>query len=212
MKRLCVICEGPTEVEFVKNCLEPYLRPQGLHTYPSLLQAPSGNHRGGRVTVERLGKHLAHEYDRTDRITTLVDYYGFRDAGGSSRAQLEADILAETLKWNPRADKRFILPYVQMYEFEGLLFSDIEQFHYVLDGWNKEARTQLLAIRNAFETPEKINNSKETAPSKRILKIFGEQAYSKTEHGPIIAEEIGLEKIRLQCAQFDEWIKKLEVW
>lgn len=212
MKRLCVICEGPTEVEFVKSCLEPHLRPHGLHTYPSLLQAPSGNHRGGRVTVERLGKHLAHEYDRTDRITTLVDYYGFRDAGGRSRAKLEEEILAEALKWNPRAEKRYILPYVQMYEFEGLLFTDIEHFHYVLDGWNEEARAQLLAIRNAFETPEDINNSKETAPSKRILKIFGEQAYSKTEYGPVIAEGIGLEKIRQQCAQFDEWVKKLQAW
>lgn len=212
MRRLCVICEGPTEVEFVKSCLEPHLRPLGFHTYPSLLQAPSGNHRGGRVTVEQLGKHLAHEYDRTDRITTLVDYYGFKDADGRSRSELEAAILAEAQRWNGRMDTRFVLPYVQMYEFEGLLFTDVEQFQYVLDGWSDEARAQLQAIRDAFDSPEHINNNKLTAPSKRILEIFGERAYSKTEHGPIIAEEIGLVKIRQECAQFDEWIKNLQAW
>lgn len=212
MKRLCVICEGPTEVEFVKNCLAPYLQEHGLRTYPSLLQAPSGRHRGGRVTVERLGKHIAHEYKNTDRITTLVDYYGFHDTGGRTRAQLEADVLAEAVKWNRRIEQRFTLPYVQMYEFEGLLFADVEQFQFVLDGWNGVTKTQLQAIRAAFDGPESINNSKHTAPSKRILKVFANGEYSKTEHGPLIAEAIGLDKIRATCPQFDGWLKNLEAW
>jgi hypothetical protein len=60
MIRVCVVCEGPTEVEFVKGCLAPYLLPSGVLAYPSLLQAPSGRHRGGRVTVERLVKFISH--------------------------------------------------------------------------------------------------------------------------------------------------------
>src|SRR6202035_1494477 len=99
-----------------------------------------------------------------------------------------------------------------MHEFEGLLFTDIEQFQYVLDGWNDAVRTKLLAIRNGFATPEDINNSRETAPSKRILKIFPHGEYSKTEHGPIIAEAIGLGKIRQACPQFNNWLTKLEAW
>ena len=212
MRRLCVICEGATEVEFVTSCLTPHLSSHNLQTYPSLLQAPSGRHRGGRVTVDRLANHISHEYHDTDRITTLVDYYGFRDASGRTRAQLEAAILAEVQKQAAKLDVRFVLPYVQMYEFEGLLFTDVEQFQYVLDGWSKETRAKLLAISKNFACPEDINNSKETAPSKRIHSIFANGEYSKDVHGPIIAEEIGLDNIRKSCPQFDGWISKLEAW
>lgn len=212
MRRLCVICEGQTEAEFVLSTLAPHLLARGLQTYPSILQARSGNHRGGRVTVERLGRHLSHEYHQADRLTTLVDYYGFEDAGGRTRAQLEAAILAAAEKRTAGLARRFVLPYVQMHEFEALLFSDIEQFQFILDGWNEKARASLLAIRQNFACPEDINNSKETAPSKRILSIFNGGEYSKTEHGPIIAAEIGLEKIRNACPGFNEWLARLESW
>lgn len=212
MKTLCIVCEGPTEVEFVKACLTPHLQNFGLFAYPSLIQSRAGNHRGGRVTVERLVKHLSHEFHATDRITTLVDFYGFQDAGDRSRAQLEADILDGMAKRTTGFDARFVLPYVQMYEFEGLLFSDIEQFQFVQDGWSQKSRAALLQICNAFASPEDINNSRDTAPSKRILSIFSNGEYSKTEHGPMIAEAIGLEKMRCTCTQFDAWLKKLEAW
>lgn len=212
MKRLCIVCEGQTEVEFVKACLTPHLNGFGLFTYPSLLQSRSGNHRGGRVTVERLVKHLSHEFHAADRITTLVDFYGFQDTNGRSRAQLEADILADVAKRTTRFDERFVLPYVQMYEFEGLLFTDIDEFQFVQDGWNATKREALLQIRKAFASPEDINDSRDTAPSKRIVNIFSNGEYSKTEHGPMIAEAIGLHKMRCACAQFNAWLTKLEAW
>lgn len=208
-----MICEGPTEANFVQTCLMPHLAGHAVLAYPSVISARSGNHRGGRVTVERLAKHLACEYHQTDRITTLVDYYGFRDADGRSRAQLESDILADANKWGlGKLDPRFVLPYVQMYEFEGLLFTDVEQFQNVLDGWGDDVRIKLQAVRHAFASPEDINNDRETAPSKRILRIFANGEYSKTEHGPLIAEAIGLAKIRASCPQFDGWLKRLEAW
>lgn len=213
MIRVCIVCEGQTEVEFVKSCLAPYL----LHNsqvlaFPSLLQAPSGNHRGGRVTVERLVKFLSHQYHQADRITTLVDFYGFQDRGGRSRAQLEADIRAGVAGSTTGYDSRFVLPYVQMYEFEGLLFADPRAFEWVEDGWNDDTKLALEAVTWAFATPEEINNSRETAPSKRILGIFPDGTYSKTEHGPLIAESIGVAAIRAKCPAFDEWVGKLEAW
>ena len=63
-----------------------------------------------------------------------------------------------------------------------------------------------------FTTPEDINNSRETAPSKRIMHIFPEGTYSKTEHGPLIAESIGIDAIRAKCPAFNEWVSKLEAW
>jgi hypothetical protein len=61
-------------------------------------------------------------------------------------------------------------------------------------------------------TPEDINNSQETAPSKRLAKIFPYGRYGKVEHGALIAEAIGIETIRAKCPKFDAWITHLENW
>ncbi|UEM39162.1 DUF4276 family protein [Pectobacterium aquaticum] len=212
MIRICIICEGQTEVEFIRKCISPYLIKHNVCAYPSILQSPSGRGRGGRVTVERIAKHMSHEYHATDRITSLVDFYGFQDADGRNRVELENAIRQRVAEITTGYDERFVFPYVQMYEFEALLFSDIEKFEYVLDGWNRIVRNALEAVYNSVDTPENINNSPQTAPSKRILSIFSDGSYNKTEHGPIIAEEIGLAKIREECPKFNEWISRLEQW
>lgn len=212
MIRVCIVCEGATEVEFVKSCLVPHLLNHGVNAYPSIVQAPSGRHRGGRVTVERLARFISHEYHAADRLTTLVDYYGFQDAEGRTRDELERDILDCVVRYAAGVDPRFVRPYVQMHEFEALLFSDVEQFQYVLDGWDADVRQTLINIREQFQTPEDINNGRQTAPSKRILASFPDGSYSKTEHGPVIADAIGLTTIRQQCPQFDGWITMLEEW
>lgn len=212
MIRVCIVCEGQTEIEFVKNCLAPYLLDHDVSAFPSLLQSASGNHRGGRVTVERLVKFISHQYHQTDRITTLVDFYGFQDRNGRSRTQLEEDIRKGVAASTTGYDPRFVLPYVQMYEFEGLLFTDPDAFEWVEDGWNERSRAALTKVRQAFASPEDINDSPETAPSKRILSIFEAGSYSKTEHGPLIAEAIGIDAIRGQCPQFDAWLTQLQAW
>lgn len=212
MIRVCVVCEGQTEVEFVKSVLAPYLLQSQVLAFPSLLQSPSGRHRGGCVTVERLVKFISHQYHQTDRITTLVDFYGFQNSGGRSRIQLETDIRSAVASRTTGYDPRFFLPYVQMYEFEGLLFSDPQAFEWVDDGWSDETKNALNAVAKAFTTPEDINNSRETAPSKRILKIFPQGSYSKTEHGPLIAESIGIDAIRAKCPAFHEWVGKIQAW
>ncbi len=210
MIRVCVVCEGQTEVEFIRSCVGPALNNEHFMVYPAIIQAPSGGHRGGRVTVDRLVAFMNRQYHETDRITTFVDFYGFQDADGRSAAQLENAIL--TGLQARQLDPRFILPYVQLHEFEALLFSDVEKFEYVLDGWNARVRQTLAAIRAQFASPEDINNHPTTAPSKRILRAFDEGTYNKALHGPIIAEEIGLETIRQHCPGFNRWIEKLEEW
>ncbi len=164
------------------------------------------------MTVERLARFISHEYHATDRLTTLVDFYGFQGADGRTRQALEQDILDAVKNITTGFDPRFIRPYVQMHEFEGLLFSDVEQFRLVLDGWDTKVRNTLSDIRAQFSTPEDINDSRDTAPSKRILKAFPQGSYSKTQHGPIIAEAIGLCSIRQHCPQFNDWVTLLEAW
>lgn len=212
MIRVCVICEGPTEVEFVNRCLEPYLRSSGVAAFGTVLSAKSGSHRGGRVNVVRLAKKISLHYSEADRITTLVDFYGFEDRAARHRAQLEADIAAAARAITTGYDARYVLPYVQMHEFEGLLFTNPADFKWAEDGWSEDVRARLMAVAQAFASPEDINDSPETAPSKRILSIFPDGTYSKPEHGPLIAEATGIAAIRAKCPAFDDWVSKLQAW
>ena len=100
-------------------------------------------------------------------------------------------------------------PYVQMHEFEALLFSDISKFQ-LHDDWNNKSKTKLQRVCNRFATPEDINNGIQTAPSKRLDDIFPGYGKNKTLYGPLIAEDIGLAKIRQECPRFNNWIGQLE--
>ena len=76
-----------------------------------------------------------------------------------------------------------------MYEFEGILFSSSEAIENVIQENGVENWAQGV-LDNFDGNPEEINDSRQTAPSKRLSKKTG---YIKTVHGPDIAEEIGLE-------------------
>jgi len=93
-----------------------------------------------------------------------------------------------------------------MHEFEALLFSDCEAFSRAIG--QPELALELTAIRDGFDTPERINDSPETAPSKRVLAL--KLSYQKPLLGALAALEIGLEKIRAECPHFDGWVRRLE--
>jgi len=212
MIRMYVICEGPTEEMFIKDVVSAWFNPKDISLIPISI--------GGNVSYQRLFKHLQNLLlrDKTSYCTTFFDFYGSREdfpgkqaaneksnitekAGcllSGFSAKLQSDLGAEPLR-------RFI-PYVQMYEFEGLLFSDTKAF---ADGINQQRlKNNLADIRIKFTTPEHINNSCETAPSKRIIKLFPE--YEKPLHGTLAALEIGLDAIRKECLLFDAWLKQIE--
>ncbi len=101
--------------------------------------------------------------------------------------------------------RRFV-PYVQMYEFEGLLFSEPNAFAVALN--RPDLLSLVASIRNSFPAPEDINESPRTAPSKRILSLF--PGYEKPLHGSLVALETGLETLRRECRLFSGWIELLE--
>ena len=67
---------------------------------------------------------------------------------------------------------------------------------------------QLRLIRAAFETPEHINDSPETAPSKRLLQLF--PGYDKPAFGSLALGRIGLAALRQSCPHFATWLARLE--
>lgn len=104
-------------------------------------------------------------------------------------------------------DHTRVFPYVQKYEFEGLLFSNVEAFEGV-SGATTDGLAQLRNVRSGFPTPEDINDNQETAPSKRITKALPQ--YNKRIHGSRVASDIGLETIRAECPRFHLWMTRLE--
>ena len=104
-------------------------------------------------------------------------------------------------------DETRVFSYVQRYEFESLLFSDVGMSS-KLPHTPRGAVTQLNEIRSDFHTPEDINDSSETAPSKRIRRLI--PRYDKRNDGPDLAALMGLEVIRQECKRFDGWVAHLE--
>ena len=100
-----------------------------------------------------------------------------------------------------------MIPYVQLHEFEGLLFSRPEAFESVPDA-RESSVAELRSVRAGFASPELINDGKHTAPSKRIQRAL--PRYRKEVHGPRVASRIGLAAIRRECKRFDEWLSRLE--
>src|ERR1035437_6720578 len=103
--------------------------------------------------------------------------------------------------------RRFV-PFVVMHEFEGLLFSDCAGFS---RGIGRSAlETEFRKIRDQFATPEEINDSPLTAPSKRVIDLV--PGYEKPLLGTLAVLEIGLDAIRQECPLFRGWIERLEQW
>ena len=95
-----------------------------------------------------------------------------------------------------------------MHEFEALLFSDCERFGAGIG--KPEAAPRLQDIRDAFENPEEIDDSPETAPSKRLNNLVPE--YEKVLFGTLGAQEIGLPRMRENCPHFGDWLVRLEAY
>jgi hypothetical protein len=218
MKRLHVICEGQTEEMFVNALLVRHFESMGTQITPSRI-GPSG-HKGGNFKIERLLTDLEKRLlgDKACFCTTLFDFYGLptafpgksaalNAAGAAKKSQiLKAALTNYLTKQMGETPMRRFIPYVQMYEFEGLLFSDVAGFVRAIN--QESAFPSLQAALKSGISPEDINDSPITAPSKRILAVYS--GYQKPLHGALAAIEIGLPAMRRECKLFDSWLSELE--
>lgn len=100
------------------------------------------------------------------------------------------------------------IPYVQLYEFETLIMVDPDRLLTMYP--NEQTAIKRLKGEIVNLNPEEINESIQTAPSKRIIKYISEYEGQKAQVGPLVAEDIGLSQLRNKCPHFNEWIMKLE--
>lgn len=214
MSRVRILVEGQTEETFVNDILSPHLYQMGVYPHAFLFRKKGGSFAYQRIRSEMLNSLKA---DSGLICTTMVDFYGMpkdwpgrRDADNhrsyiDKAAIVENAILGDICSQLGSSfnQSRFI-PYVQMHEFEALLFSDIS----ILASNSPKISAQLERILQSFSCPEEINDDYNTCPSRRIEQHIDN--YVKTVDGIIAATKIGLTKIRRECPHFDEWITKLE--
>lgn len=218
MSRVIAVVEGQTEQGFIREILAPWLSARGVSITARLVGRPGRKGGVGEYQRARRDMLVLLKQEKGTTITTMFDFYGMpvswpgrsqaRSTPFAKKAQtVEAAIAKDiTEELGISFDGGRFLPYVQMYEFEALLFSQPPIICEVLRCPNLEASCQ--KIRDDFPTPEEINDSPLTAPSKRLAKLFA--GYQKHLHGLITATRVGVEVMRLECPHFAEWLRSLE--
>jgi len=217
MVRIHVLVEGQTEETFANNVLLPHLMQRQVYLYPRQVGKPG--HRGGIGEYQRARQDILNtlKQDVDAFCTTMFDYYGMPGTWPEREVAkqkpfvekpvtIEQAILTDVVSALGQSfDACRFIPYVQMHEFEALLFSDPKL---LAEGLELPDDSEVQHIRGQFQSPEEINDSQETAPSKRILQL--NSGYSKVTDGVLISQKIGLATMRSQCAHFHEWIQRLE--
>lgn len=215
MKHLIIIGEGQTEQEFCKDVLSPYFLSKKIQIHNPTIKKTGGGIVKWKVLKKQIENHL---FQQTDAIvTTFIDYYAlphdypkWDDAHQNTDKNVRMDILERGMfeDINESLRHRFI-PYIQLHEFEGLLFNDIKYFD---ESFRKEEFTDYEELVNTIlgnENSEMINDGVTTAPSKRLLRLI--EGYSKVVYGSCIAESIGMEKLKQKNPRFNNWISNLEL-
>ncbi|MCP4451814.1 MAG: DUF4276 family protein [Planctomycetes bacterium] len=218
-----IVAEGQTEQTFARDVLAPIMSHQEIYLHPALIGKPG--RKGGDIRFDRalmdIGNFLRQRSDTY--ISTMFDYFRIHPAW-PGRAEVQRQITdgirltpeqkAETLEtatlkavieaypdFNVR--ERFI-PYIEMHEFEALLFSDA-------DILAQRADIDLDTIQEILEQhgePEAINDNPTQAPSKQLIAL--NNRYRKVVMGKVIAESIGIPAIRKKCSHFNQWLFRLE--
>ena len=223
MIELYAFCEGLTEQGFCNQVLRPHLFPLGEGIVHTIKTANSKRHgvvsRGGIGKYSSLRRQILNELKRHRRpavfFTTMIDLYGLpQDFPGRvdhvrnpANPTPYVEALEEAFR-NDIGDERFI-PYLQLHEYETLLFSDPEELVPSFDNCQR-AVDKMKAIVASVPSIEHIDDGESTAPSKRIIGMLPTYSGRKATEGPLIAERIGMQVLREKCPHFDGWISRLE--
>jgi hypothetical protein len=216
MKRIIIICEGETEKEFCTKTLSPYFASLNTFIQSPLIKKTMGGIVKWPELKKQIHSHL--KMEKTAFVTKLIDYYGLSAKHQFPKWNESLKIVDKSKRMNFLEDAmkadiedslqhRFI-PYIQLHEFEGLLFNDIDIFYEQIPSHELVGAEELKDVFRTYENPEMINDRKEKAPSYRLKSII--KGYNKIVYGNYLADAIGLQKIRSKSPRFNKWLQQLE--
>jgi hypothetical protein len=221
---LNILCEGQTEERFVNDVLKSYLKNFDIVVKPIILQTSKKKKtKGGMFSytqakndLELLFKQHAKKIFEEHYYTTMFDLYalpddfpGYSDAKKLSDCYKEVEILEQSFAREISFYK--FIPYIQLHEFEALVFCGLEHLLIDYPDMGSQVKNLQKVVGQHANNTEKINNSPETAPSKRIIKEFeSKHHYDKPKSGAFVTGKVGIEVLKSKCIHFKEWIEKLE--
>lgn len=222
MPEIVALVEGPTEQIFVRDVLAAHLGARGISIWGVL----SGRTRraGGVKKWEVARNDIKRTLKERRYCTTMFDFYALPDdwPGRREAAQrpwheradhvereLAEDVaLAMGASFNPAQ----FIPYVQLHEFEALLFANVNELAATAASISGRSISHLRghfdAIVAESGSPEAIDDGYETCPSRRISRLT--PAFRKRIHSPITAQRIRIEVLMAQCPHFGQWVRCLE--
>ena len=214
MKRLFIVVEGQTEEEFVNVLLGPYLETFGIYDVRATKITTSKGYKGGFVNYQHLKNDVTRLLKQSSNdviVTTFVDLFKLPENVPNyatiSKKFTKKNSVDEFEKAIAKdIDNHRFVPYIQMHEFEALLFSSTKGFSTYYEN-EKSVVKGVIKIMDEFSNPEDINSNK--PPSYRIKELTPN--YDKINYGNTMALEIGIATIIKKCPRFKSWVQELIV-
>lgn len=222
VKVINILCEGSSELEFALKVLKPYLLPYDIIVRATLLITNRKlKAQGGMINYQQVARDLNYlmnsvrdtEYEK-NYFTTMFDLYAIpTDFPGYVDSNVEAYKRVAKIEnaFEKNIDNYRFIPYIELHEFETLVLCNIPKVCQVYP--NAKKHLQELDFNWRKETcgnVELVNSSRETAPSKRLIKaVQGYYNYHKPQIAVIATKDIGIDALRAQCVHFNQWIEKL---
>lgn len=186
MRQLNVFCEGQTEQGFCAQVLQRHLFPQGAGIIHTLAIGEKDHHHvfgTGRKKYQKVRKFIQNTIKQRGGndvlFTTLFDLYGLPNdfPGKADNTRNSAAptpyVIALENAFGEDINHFGFIPYLQLHEYETILFAEPEAFAISFENCAAKVQ-QLKAIATLVPSIEHINDGKETAPSKQIIKIIPE--------------------------------------
>lgn len=221
MKKIFVVTEGQSETNFVNKVMAPYFSGRCILIPNTVITKTDHRHgkmyKGGVANYKQIRNTLAKTLANASKnensyVTTMFDFYclpedvpGMADVKKVNDPYDKVELIEREIQKAEGYDGKFFFPYIELHEFEAMLFSDVTKLEEVYFEYD------LTALKECAETqnnPELIDGGKETAPSKRIINCIN--GFDKAGGGVEALEKIGIGNIAKKCKHFSDWIKHIE--
>lgn len=216
MRQIAVLVEGSTEEAFVGRVLAPYLRDSGADAYGIRVEtsrSAAGHKFAGGGNWEKYERNLRKLLGQShwSLVTTLMDFYGYPGDGPRAdcchRPHRPRDCVARREQAIADAiDSRRFVPFIMLHEFETMVYAAALAGGPVLGSVDLGERLRRDA-QQVGDDVELINDSPQTAPSKRISRH--QPAYAKVTDGLQIIEDAGLDRVLQACPGLARWVQRI---
>ena len=216
MTRVILVVEGQTEEAFVNQVLAPELSSKQVYVTATRIMTSQSAHKmykGGFVNFAHLERDISRllSSDKNRYVGCMVDLYrlptsvpGYAQSNAQGNAYAKVQLLHQI--WLQHFGSPRFIPFVQLHEFEALLYAD-PQATQLVTGSTNAVLTMTQALAQVGGNPELVNQTPAGAPSMRLLAAF--PGYQKVVHGVQIAQQVGLQNIQQKCIHFKTWFDQL---